>query len=135
MHASGAAVLEFVAFADGKAESGAMKTSRFIAPSREMLAQAFRGSPTKHGAGIPVFSKPADHDHLPPANVWQRLGNVVRKIPALLGSEESTLGFRASCAVMSVGILAYLKQTQHFFVEERIVWGLIMIAISMTMSE
>jgi Flp pilus assembly protein protease CpaA len=33
---------------------------------------------------------------------------------------------------MSIAIIAFLKNTQTFFVEQRLVWAMIMVAISMT---
>lgn len=36
---------------------------------------------------------------------------------------------------MTVGIAAFLENTQAFFVAQRLVWALIMVAIGMTMSE
>lgn len=36
---------------------------------------------------------------------------------------------------MTVGIVAFLERTQAFFVAQRLVWAMIMIAIGMTMSE
>lgn len=135
MHASGAAVLDFVAFADEKQASGVMSKTRFIAPSVQMIVTAARNIAVRHDPDVKAFAKPKDPDHLPPVNMWQKFGNFMRAIPDFLGGEESALGLRAACATMSVGILAYLENTQRFFVEERIVWGLIMIAISLTVSE
>lgn len=43
-------------------------------------------------------------------------------------------GFRVACATMSIAILAFLQDTQVFFIEQRLVWAMIMVAISMTMT-
>ncbi len=40
-----------------------------------------------------------------------------------------------AAATMTIGIIAFLEQTQAFFVAQRLVWAMIMIAIGMTMSE
>jgi hypothetical protein len=73
-----------------------------------------------------------DPEHLPPANAWQKFGNAVRGVSHFLRSPESAFGFRAACATMSIAIVAFLRPTQTFFVEQRLVWALIMVAISMT---
>ncbi|KAJ6194764.1 hypothetical protein J3E72DRAFT_387490 [Bipolaris maydis] len=79
-----------------------------------------------------AFKKKKDPEHLPPANAWERFGDRLRGIPAFLRSPESSFGFRAACATMSLAIIAFLRPTQRFFVEQRLVWSLIMVAISMT---
>ncbi|KAH5411810.1 hypothetical protein HBI23_172820 [Parastagonospora nodorum] len=79
-----------------------------------------------------AYKKKKDPEHLPPANAWEKFGNSVRGISHFLRSDESSFGFRAACATMSIAIIAFLKDTQTFFVEQRLVWALIMVAISMT---
>ncbi|KAI2474569.1 mfs transporter [Pyrenophora tritici-repentis] len=73
-----------------------------------------------------------DPEHLPPANAWEKFGNGVRGISKFLASPESAFGFRAACATMSIAVVAFLRPTQAFFIEQRLVWALIMVAISMT---
>jgi hypothetical protein len=68
-----------------------------------------------------------DPEHLPPNSVWQHFGNGIRKIPHFLGSTESAFGFRVACATLTVGIAAFLKETQRFFIEQRLVWAMIII--------
>jgi hypothetical protein len=58
----------------------------------------------------------------------------VRSIPRFLGSTESAFGFRVACATLTVGVIAFLKDTQAFFIEQRLVWAMIIIAIGMTMT-
>jgi hypothetical protein len=36
---------------------------------------------------------------------------------------------------MTIGIVALLEHTQVFFVQQRLVWAMIMVAIGMTMSK
>lgn len=83
------------------------------------------------GAG---FNPRKDPEHLPPKTAWQHFGNVVRTIPRFLGSTESAFGFRVACATLTIGIVAYLKDTQKFFIEQRLVWAMIIIAIGMSMT-
>lgn len=73
------------------------------------------------------FSPLKDPEHLPPATIWQHFGNGLRAIPHFLGSTESAFGFRVACATLTVGIVAFLKDTQTFFIEQRLVWAMIII--------
>ena len=43
-------------------------------------------------------------------------------------------GFRVACATMSIAISAFLEVSQTFFVAQRLVWAMIMVAIGMTMT-
>jgi hypothetical protein len=73
-----------------------------------------------------------DPEHLPPRNGVERLGNMLRRALSTLGSDSSKFGVRIVAATMSIGILGFLKSTQHFFIEYRIVWAVVMIPISMS---
>ncbi|RMZ71113.1 mfs transporter [Pyrenophora seminiperda CCB06] len=143
------ATLEFVKFAD--AHDQATAKSKFIWPggrrfkkwfksifqSRdsnledETVAVGFDRSNTTVYLGEAYKAK-KDPEHLPPANAWEKFGNGVRGISKFLASPESAFGFRAACATMSIAIIAFLRPTQTFFVQQRLVWALIMVAISMT---
>ncbi|KNG52773.1 mfs transporter [Stemphylium lycopersici] len=79
-----------------------------------------------------AFKEKKDPEHLPPANAWEKFGNRIRGVANFFRSSESAFGFRAACATMSIAIIAFLHPTQQFFVEQRLVWALIMVAISMT---
>ena len=148
---TGRAVLSLVHFADKKVEDGTMKKKRFIAPGmkriRKWVFSLFKeeDSTTDHtpdatesgGAGVysgASFQASKDPEHLPPTNLWQRFGNTFRKFGGILGSMESAFGFRVACATLSVGIVAYLKDTHTFFLTQRIVWALIMVSIGMTVT-
>jgi hypothetical protein len=72
------------------------------------------------------FKAPKDPEHLPPKNFGQVLGNGVRVIPRLLGSNAVKFGFRVTVAAMSIGIMAFLKDSHAFFIRQRVVWGVIM---------
>lgn len=143
MHSALNAVREFVRFADAKERSGWMKKSRLILYSSSRIKNAINGIFSQESYGSQtapiVFFGDGSHsrgdpEYRPATTGWQKFGNAVRKVPKFLASEESTLGFRATLATMSIGIIAYFERTQHFFQEERIVWGMIMIAISMALS-
>ncbi|KAK3952214.1 hypothetical protein QBC32DRAFT_145674 [Pseudoneurospora amorphoporcata] len=150
MHASGIAVYEFAVWADSKVQDGTMSRKRLIMPGFRRLEKWIlavlrnedstaepdmaESSNTIVSFGDGFNKRKKDPEHLPPATAWQRFGNRLRKISKFFGSEESAFGFRVACATMSVGIVAYLKETQHFFREQRLVWAMIMVAIGMTMT-
>lgn len=51
-----------------------------------------------------------------------------------MASPECAFGFRVACATLTVGIVAFLKQSQLFFQEQRLVWAMIIVAIGMSMT-
>ena len=63
-----------------------------------------------------------DPERLAPRNAWERLGQRILVIPRVLGSPEAAFGLRVACATMSIGIAAYLKASQSFFLKQRLVW-------------
>ncbi|KAK4043842.1 hypothetical protein C8A01DRAFT_43220 [Parachaetomium inaequale] len=146
MHASGEAVQDLVDFADEKVEDGTMSKNRFIAPTAHRLRKWFLAvfsnedssaeqtpGVMETGANLVYFgnqyNRKKDPEHLPPETAWERFGNGLRKITKFFGSEESAFGFRVACATMTIGIVAFLESTQRFFMEQRLVWAMIIIAI------
>ncbi|TVY38822.1 Uncharacterized protein LSUB1_G004247 [Lachnellula subtilissima] len=144
LYSAGRAILKLVEFADKKVSEGSMKKNRLILPGQRRIkkwilsigeedASVDTNSPDSMengssnifmGAG---FNPVKDPEHLPPATVWQHFGNYIRKIPHFLRSTESVFGFRVACATLTVGIIAFLKDTQSFFMEQRLVWAMIII--------
>jgi hypothetical protein len=148
---TGRAILNLVHFADQKVEDGTMEKRRLIRPGMRRLKKWLSSllkeedSTTEHtpdaaeSGGVGVYSGASfqvskDPEHLPTANAWQRFGNAFRKLGGILGSMESAFGFRVACATLSIGIVAYLKDTRDFFLTQRIVWALIMVSIGMTVT-
>jgi hypothetical protein len=149
LHSINRSTLEFVKFADKLDQ--ATRKNKFIWPGGrrfkkwaksifqsqdansddETTVAGFERNKTTVYMGE-AFKKKKDPEHLPPTNAWERFGNWLRGIAAFLRSPESAFGFRAACATMSLAIIAFLHPTQRFFVEQRLVWALIMVAISMT---
>jgi hypothetical protein len=78
------------------------------------------------------FAKRKDPEHLPPRNSFERIGEAIRKVPAFFRSEESAFGLRVVCATMTIAIICYLEATQIWFLEQRLLWAMIMVAISMS---
>jgi hypothetical protein len=143
---TGNAILKMVRFADSKVADGTMKKKRLIFPGIRRVRKLFEsawskeedtdlgiedGRMTNIYMGDSLMAK-KDPEHLPPANAFEKLTNYIRVIPKTLASPESSFGFRCAVATMSIGILAYLRQTSAFFLKQRGLWALIMLAISMT---
>lgn len=152
MQATGEAVQDLVAFAEAKAEDGTMSKKRLIFPSGRRLRKWFLGifsnedstaedSPDIMETGTNVvylgqgWMNKKDPEHLPAANAWERFGNGVRRFSRFFGSPESVFGFRVACATMTIGIIAFLESSQRFFIQQRLVWAMIIIAIGMTQSK
>ena len=144
-------MLSLVQFADRKVEDGILKKKRLILPgqkrAKKWLLNIFSGEDegTEHTPDLVESGRPGiylgqsfeaakDPEHLPPSNLWQRFGNRLRGLGEILGSVESAFGFRAACATLSVGIVAFLGNTRTFFLEQRLVWAMIMVGIGMTIT-
>lgn len=147
LNSVGKAVLDMVLFADSKVQDGTMSKNKFIFPGWRRIRKLIQNSykkvdaeqtlPESQASGIFIrvgdaLSVSKDPEHLPPATLYQRATNSLRIIPGFLGSPESAFGFRAAVASMSIGILTYLRQTSHFYISQRGVWAMIMVAISMS---
>ncbi|KAB5523043.1 hypothetical protein GE09DRAFT_1043565 [Coniochaeta sp. 2T2.1] len=138
-----AATRDLVHFAGSKVADGTMKRSRLIHPKAlnprnwvpsssdvtddDMAhANSDNQSDTIHGLKV------TDPEHLFPSNLWERSTRYLRLISDLTGSDLSKFGMRVAAASFSVGILAFLHQTQQFFIQQRGVWVMIVIVIGMS---
>jgi hypothetical protein len=147
--ATARAILEFVKYADSKVEDGTMKKKRLIIPSMKALKKWLWASLSREDSNLDyqAFSTRSgtvtvhledalqthkDPEHLPPVTFWEKYTNHFRHIPKFFGSPESAFGFRVATASMTIAIAAFLRNSQLFFIEQRIIWGSIMVAISMT---
>ncbi|KAL2271967.1 hypothetical protein VTJ83DRAFT_1338 [Remersonia thermophila] len=152
MHEAGEAVQDLVDFADQKVRDGTMSRKRLITPTlrrlRKWLLSIFRDDDESverspgtldtednpvycFGAG---FAPKRDLEHLPPATAWQRFGEQLRKIPAVISSDASMFGLRVACATLTVGIVAFMEHTEMFFREHRLVWAMIVVTLGMTIT-
>ncbi|KIW33378.1 uncharacterized protein PV07_00235 [Cladophialophora immunda] len=140
------AVLDFVLFADSKVQDGSMRKNKLIFPGwrriRKLLQNAFKQMDASEGlqdgpaSGIYIWvgdslQKHKDPEHLPPTNLYQRVTNHLRSIPKFLASDASHFGFRAATASISLAIIGYMRQTHSFYLAQRGIWAVIMVAISM----
>ncbi|KAJ4372705.1 hypothetical protein N0V86_008069 [Didymella sp. IMI 355093] len=139
-------ILEFVKFADEHDQATAKK--KIINPGgrrlKKWVKSIFKSQDSNDGDETAIdkdsttvymgeaYKSKKDPEHLPPKNAWERFGDMIRACARFFRSSESAFGFRAACATMSIGIIAFLHDTQTFFVEQRLVWAMIMVAISMT---
>lgn len=148
---AGQATLDLVLFADKIKQDGKLKRNKFIFPGSRALgkwAKATFGredmsrnseyfTDLEDGARQTLFlgaafERKKDPEHLPPRNLGEKIGDTIRMIPDFFRSPSSAFGFRVMCASMSVAIINYLHDTQTFFQEQRLLWSMIMIAISMS---
>ncbi|KAB5536348.1 hypothetical protein GE09DRAFT_1139544 [Coniochaeta sp. 2T2.1] len=149
MHSALDAIRDLVNFADEKVDDGTMTQKRLLFPTksllRKWLAGICRGRDSAANQNPDMieevcvaygdsFSPRKDPERLPPTSNWQRLGDGLCKVYAVLGSKESAFGFRAACATMTIGILAYLQETQTFFHAQRLEWALFIVTMGMSIT-
>jgi Fusaric acid resistance protein-like/Aromatic acid exporter family member 2 len=147
--ATARAILDLVKYADSKVDDGTMKRKRLILPgwkrmrqwvwaalSREDSNLDYEAYSTRSGT-VTVYlgdALPAEKDaeHLPPASMWEKATDKLRIVPRFFGSSESAFGFRVATGTIVIAVVCYLRNSQHFYIEQRIIWASIMVAISMT---
>jgi hypothetical protein len=146
LYSTAKAILAIVRFAESKVADGTMAKRRFIFPAYKTVLKIAKdlingdepGPDTQDidplGETIlgDSFQAPKDPEHLPPKNARQAWGDRVRAIPKFLGSDAVRFGVRVTIAVMSIGIMAFLKNSHAFFIAQRVVWACIMTAIGMS---
>src|SRR6201996_29916 len=79
-----------------------------------------------------AFGVHRDPEHMPPSTWWEKTTDHFRLIPRLFGSKESWFGFKVATGTMLIAVWAFLRLSQIFYIEQRLIWGAIMVAISMT---
>ncbi|GKZ23185.1 hypothetical protein AbraIFM66951_000727 [Aspergillus brasiliensis] len=142
------ATLDLIRFADDRIQDGTMKRSRLILPRLNTIRkwlffetehdtktasdrrQSSHVDPTSAFGQTEANNFP-DPEHLPPANWFEKGSLALRYFSHFISSEQSIFGFRVAAAAFSVGILAYLRKTQDFFVHQRCIWAMIVIVIGM----
>ena len=134
---TGRAVIDLVKSADVKTSEGVMARKRLIFPGKRRLKKWAVSASGKADASADhtpdntetnditielgqAFQGAKDREHLAPTNARERFGNGIMRISGVIGSQESAFGFRVACATSSIGIVAYLEQTQRLFVEQRL---------------
>jgi hypothetical protein len=134
-------ILALIRFAESKVNDGTLAKQRFIFPTlriiRKLVKDLFSGdepnTDLEQVTGLETvhlgdsFHLPKDPEHLPPKNTREVWGNHLRKITQLLGSAPARFAARVTIATMSIGIMAYLKNTHAFFIQQRVVWAMVMV--------
>ncbi|KAL2854756.1 hypothetical protein BJX68DRAFT_232518 [Aspergillus pseudodeflectus] len=146
---AGHTVLEFVRYADRKAESGKLSRTRLIIPGskrlRKWILSIFKtddshgedhlGDVNAHNGVLQLgeaYRARKDPEHLPATTTFEKIGDKVRRIPSMLRSPESAYGFRVACATMTIAVVYFIRDTQEFFIRQRFVWAIIMVNLSMS---
>lgn len=148
---TGLSVLDLVLYVDKRKQDGAMKRSKLIFPGSKTLykwlkapfVQEDLSHETSYIAELDAgaseslylgedFTWRKDPEHEPPANARERIGEVLRLIPRFFRSDASAFAFRVTAATMSIAIVGFLEASQVWFQDQRILWAMIMVAISMT---
>jgi hypothetical protein len=149
LYSTGQTVLDFVRYADHVAAKGKLSKNRLIIPGGKRLwkwAKSVLSAEDSHDDDNmgdihtqnnilqlgEAYRLRKDPEHLPPSTMFQKFGDKIRIIPWFLRSFESTYGFRVACATMTIAIVAFLHDTQTFFTQQRLVWAIIMVNLSMS---
>lgn len=148
---AGHAALDLVLHVEKRKSEGALSKTKLIFPGKKTLIKWGRAifgredlndedhytADLDNGASTSLylgesFSKRKDPEHLPPQNISEKIGEIIRLFPRALRSDASAFGFRVSAATISIGIICYLHDTQNFFLRNRLLWAMIMVPLSMT---
>lgn len=78
-----------------------------------------------------AFYHPRDPDHLPPATLIQAVGDQIRRVNSVFRTNHAAYGLRGVCAVMTICIIAFLRDSQDFYFRQRFLWALFAILLSM----
>ncbi|KAJ6095599.1 hypothetical protein N7486_006345 [Penicillium sp. IBT 16267x] len=141
-------ILDLVKYADLKVSDGTMHKKRLVFPTWKQMKKwswaalcredgeldyymYSRRSGTARIYLDDVLQTGTDPEHLHPQSTWEKIGDNLRRGFNFFGSPESMFGLRVAVATMAISIVAFLRNSQHFYIEQRLIWGSIMIAISM----
>lgn len=136
------AVMELVLYADKRKQEGAFKRSKVIFPGSKTLYKwlkstlgredfshedSFTTDMDSSGSealylGEAFGQKKKDPEHETPRNGAEKFGEALRAIPRFFRSDASAFAFRVVAATMTLGIVCYLRETQMFFIQNRLLW-------------
>ncbi len=147
---AGKALLALILFVDKRKQEGAFKKSKLIFPGSKTLYKWLRATfgredfsqedsftadmDTGGSESLALgenWRKTRDPEHMPPRNGVEKFGEALRGIPKFFRSDASAFGFRVVAATMTLGVVCYLHASQTFFLDNRLLWAMIMTAISM----
>ncbi|KAE8422475.1 hypothetical protein BDV36DRAFT_291303 [Aspergillus pseudocaelatus] len=142
-------ILDLVKYAHLKVDDGTMNKRRLVLPTRKEIKKWFWASFSREDRELDyyqysrrsgtvriclddVLQTGIHPEHVLPQSTWEKIGDNVRRGFRFFGSPESVFGFRVAVATMAVSVVGFLRNSQHFYIQQRLIWGSIMIAISMT---
>lgn len=144
------AILSMLVYVKDRTECGAWDNRKLIYPTWSTLIRwtkaAFATSGSTRDSVADHFTNDAHREalkalllgrnpqHLPPTNLVGRVGDILRAVPRFMKSRHSYFGFRAMCASMSLGIIAFLHPSYQFFKEQRCLWAVVMTGIALNNS-
>lgn len=79
----------------------------------------------------PAFYHRRDPDHLPPTNLVETIGDNIRIIISVFRTNHAAYGLRGVCAIMTISIIGFLRDSQDFYFRQRFLWALFAILFSM----
>ena len=79
----------------------------------------------------PAFYGHKDPDHLPPSNFMEAVGDQIRKANSVFRTHHAAYGIRGVCAIMTICIMAFLRDSQNFYSRQRFLWALFAILLSL----
>ncbi|CAZ85468.1 unnamed protein product [Tuber melanosporum] len=139
-------LLGLARFAEEKKQQGVIDSTRLVYPTAKRLKKWLRSMASDCNddivdvsdvcavrvPGLGGIAPKKDPEHLPARNSLQKLGNLIAVFTEGISSSESGFGLRVACATLAVALPAYFESSYIFFTEQRLVWGLIVIAIGMS---
>lgn len=137
------ATLNLIQFAKRKTDDNTMKQSRLIIPAGLHPKRSYISSSTTKEAPAQLNEQRdtarevqglevVDLVHLKPANFLERGSDWFRSVSHLIKSDLSMFGLRVAAASLSIGIVAFLRQSHDFFIHQRGVWAMIVVVIGMS---
>ncbi|KAL7917238.1 hypothetical protein ACQKWADRAFT_324807 [Trichoderma austrokoningii] len=107
-------------------------TERFCSSKGMEQESAFHKSDVQTSIKLgSSFYDPKNPDHLPPSNFMETIGDYIRQISSIFRSDHAAYGLRGACAIMTVGVIAFLHDSQDFYFAQRFLWALFAIVLSM----
>ncbi|OOQ84136.1 hypothetical protein PEBR_31896 [Penicillium brasilianum] len=142
-------ILDLIKYAEFKVDDGTMNHKALLLPTWKQMKKWLWSSLSREDGELDyyqysrrsgtvriylddVLQTGTDPEHAFPQSRWEKIGDSFRRGFHFFGSPESVFGFRVAVATMTLSIVAFLRNSQHFYIQQRLIWGSIMIAISMT---
>ncbi|PWW80177.1 hypothetical protein C7212DRAFT_273804 [Tuber magnatum] len=139
-------LLGLARFAEEKKQQGVVDRTRLVYPTAKRLKKWLRSMASSRNddvvdisdvgavrvSGLGGISPNRDPEHLPAGNFLQKLGNLIAILTEGISSSESGFGLRVACATLAAALPAYFESSYVFFIEKRLVWASIVVAIGMS---